>query len=607
MSHALSWDSRLNKKNHNMKDFLKMTLAAIVGFLVVNVVMFLFSIMLIGSIASLGSSQPVMPHEAVLTVDMSSFMLAEQDMEADPLTSLQGGESKPYLGIYKAISAINAAADDPAVKFMYLRPDGVSGGLPQIEEFRTALKNFRAKGKAIIALTETPTNASYYLASAADKIYMYDYAGSMNMLTGISSQLVFLKDILDRLGINVQLIRHGKYKSAGEMFIRNSISPENRQQTEEMVCSLWDAMTEKIAGDRDVTAEEFNSLINNLSLNSPEDFLNHGLVDRLTDKEGFRQELAGLYGAEKFEDIKSISLSDYAQIKVVPNLKAKEKIAVIYAEGNIIDGDAKEQISGDRFASLIADVRRDSSIKAVVLRVNSPGGSVVASDKIRTEIDLLRKDKPVIASYGGYAASGGYWISSSCDYIFSNATTLTGSIGVYSMLPDFSRTARDIAHVNITTISSNRHGDMYTGMRPLDADEIAYMQASVEDIYDTFTGIVAEGRGLSQDYVDSIAQGRVWSGSDALEIGLVDSIGTIMDAVEYAAAAADGSSASEFQIVGYPKPLTTLEKLMENFGGKKAKIFRGTPFEQVEKAFRGWDETRDGKVYARLPYEIEIR
>lgn len=590
-----------------MKDFVKMTLAVVLGLFIAGLAMFFFSLMMIGSLAALGSSQPTMPKEAVLTVDMSTFVLSEQTQETDPLASLQGGESRSYLGILSAVRAVNAAAVDPAVKFMYLRPDGVAGGLSQLEEFRTALKNFRNSGKAIIALTETPTNGSYYLASVADKILMYDYAGGMNMITGLSTQMFFLKDILDKLGINVQLIRHGKYKSAGEMFIKNNISPDNRLQNEVMLKSIWSAWTKAIAEDRDITEAEFNSLVDNLALNDPQDFLDNGLVDELMDKEGFKERLTGLYGAEKFDDIKTISIQDYAVLKNTPNIKAKEKIAIIYAEGNIIDGRGKEQIAGDRFASIIADVRKDSTVKAVVLRVNSPGGSVVASDKIKVELDLLRKDKPLIASYGNYAASGGYWISNNCDYIFSNATTLTGSIGVYSMIPDFSRTAKEIAHVNVVTIGSNRHGDMYSGMRPLDRAELAYMQKSVEDIYTRFTSIVAEGRDMTVEAVDEIAQGRVWAGSDALEIGLVDQIGTLEDAVSYAVASIGGSDLSAYQIAEYPKPLTTIEKLMESFGGNNASVLKGTPFEPVEKAFRDWNGSNSGQVYARLPYEFEFK
>ena len=592
-----------------MKEFVKMTLAAMLGFFLIGVVFFFFSLAIIGSIAALGSSQPVMPRTAVLSLDFSKFTVSEQTTEADPISQLQGNNTA-VVGIWSAIQAIDAAAADPAIKYMFMRPDMASGGIAEIEELRSAIENFRNSGKAVVSYMETPTNAGYYLASASDKIFMSSHEGTMNMISGFSARLIFLKDILDKLGVNVQLIRHGKYKSAGEMYIRSEASPENLLQNQEMVDAIWDNWTSTIASAREISQSDFNALIDNLELNFSEDFLDNGLVDELLTKDQLRQKLSDLYDAGETKDVPMVSLADYAKLKVMPNFKAKNKIAIIYANGNIVDGNEPEQVAGDRFASIISKVRQDSTVKAVVFRVSSPGGSVFASEKIKSEIDLLRADKPVIASYGAYAASGGYWISSTCDYIFTNAGTLTGSIGVFSMVPDFSKTLKDIAHVNITNVTTNRHGDMYSGTRPLDKEETAYMQASVERIYDRFTSIVAEGRDLDKDFVDSIAQGRVWAGSDALELGLVDKIGTIKDAVIYAAASAGssyGQDLSDWQIVEYPKPLTTMEKIMETFGGSSAKVFAGTPLEDVEEAFTGWKNTESGKVYARIPYEIEIR
>lgn len=589
-----------------MKNFLKMTLATVLGFIIVSIIMSIFSFAVIGTIASLGSSKPVMPREAVLKIDLSNITIAEQTVEADPLSSIYGNTGE-IIGIWQAIQAINAAADDPAVKFIYMKPDGVSGGMAQIEELRNALKKFRASGKAIISYTEMPSNGSYYLASVSDKIFMSGYKGGMNMLNGFSSQITFLKDILDKLGINVQLIRHGKYKSAGEMYIRNSISPENRTQYQVLLNSIWKNFSEEMAEARNMTAGQLDSLVNELKLNSPEDFLEYGLVDELLTNEELNTRLCGLYGVDRIEDIKAISLSNYASLKVVPNYRAKEKIAIIYADGNIIDGAEKKNVSGDRFASIIADARKDSTVKAVVFRVNSPGGSVVASDKIKTEIDLLKETKPVIASYGNYAASGGYWISNSCDRIFSDAGTLTGSIGVFSMIPDFSGTCQKIG-VNVTSISSNAHGDMYGAMRPLDKAELAYMQESVDNIYNTFTSIVASGRGLTQEYVDDIAQGRVWAGTDALEIGLVDEIGGIEEAIRYAiSSVSDDVDLSKWNIAEYPVPLTVFEQIMENFGGGNAAVFAGTPLESAERAFGAWNASNAGQVYARMPYEITIQ
>ncbi len=592
-----------------MKNFVKMTLATVAGLVLFSFVAFFFFGAVIGTVAALGSGEQVIPTEGMLEIDMATFTLAEQDKEADPFAAIQAGEQVPAtVGILKAVNAVQKAASDPGVKFIYMKPDMAMGGTAHIEEFRSALAEFRLSGKPIVSYIETPTNAGYYLASISDKIYMASYDGTMNMLTGVSSQLIFLKDLLDRLGINIQLIRHGKYKSAGEMFVRNSSSKENLEQNQAMIDSIWESWTEKIAESRGLTPDQFNVLINDLKLNFAKDFLDNGLVDELVTREGMQGKLASLYMTEKFSHVKAIPFAGYAKAKFTNDYKKKNKIAIIYADGEIVDGKAKKQVAGDRFADIIAKVRKDSTIKAVVLRVNSPGGSVVASSKIKTELDLLRESVPVIASYGNYAASGGYWISANTDKIFSNATTLTGSIGVFSMIPDFSGTLKNKLHVNVTTVNSNSHSDMYTLTKPLDAAETAYMQASVENIYDRFTSIVAAGRNMTVEEVDAIAQGRVWTGAEAEGIGLVDQIGTLTDALNYAAISIDGAtSLKDVQIIEYPKPQTSVEMLLEMFGGAGESVFAGTPFENVEAAFKGWNGSQAGKVYARMPYEITIR
>lgn len=591
-----------------MKDFVKMTLATLLGLMIFGFVSMFMSIVMIGAIAALGETEPVMPREGILQINMSDMTLSEQGQDADPLASLTGGNAITSVGIYSAIQAINAAATDPAVKFIYMKPDGASAGIAQLEEFRTALENFRNSGKAIVSYIESPSNAGYYLASVSDKIYMTSYEGGMSMFSGLSSKMIFLKDILDRIGVNVQLIRHGKYKSAGEMYIRNSASPENLEQNTEMIESTWRSWAEKIAASRGISVECLNAMLNNLELNFPSDFLEKGLVDELFTRAELQQQLCDLYSAESFEDIKAIQFPDYVKAKSTSTVKADKKVAVIYAEGNIVDGNEKQQVAGDRFAGIIEDVRKDSTVKAVVLRVNSPGGSVLASEKIKNEIELLQKrGVPVIASYGDYAASGGYWISAGCDKIYSNATTLTGSIGVFSMIPDISGVIEDKLHVNITPVNSNKHADMLSMMRPLDKAELDYMQASVEKIYDKFTALVAEGRDMTVEGVDNIAQGRVWTGAEALGIGLVDEIGTIEDAINYAALCIDGvSSLDDVQVEAYPKPMTAIESLLETLMGESS-IFADTPLESVEEAFRNWNASESGKVYARIPYEISIR
>ena len=587
-----------------------MTLATLTGLFLFGGVATFILVGIIGAAAALGKPQPIMPASGVLTMDMSTIMLTEQTMESDPLTILQKRDMEiQSLGIYSAIRSINIAAADPAIKFIFMKPDKTTGGMAQIEELRTALKHFRESGKAVVSYIENPTNAGYYLASVSDKIYMTSHDGSTNMLTGASSQMVFLKDLLSKIGVNVQLIRHGKYKSAGEMFVRSAPSKENMEQNESMVRSIWNSWACEMADSRDISVSTLNDLLNNLKLNSPDDFLANGLVDELVTYEQMRQKIANLYVTDRPENVKTISLPDYALVRTPINLKPKAKVAVIYVDGEIVDGKEKQQVAGDRFAKLISEIRNDSTVKAAVLRVNSPGGSVLASEKIRSEIELLQERMPVAASYSNYAASGGYWISAGCDKIYTNATTLTGSIGVFSMIPDFSKTLEKKLHVGITSVNSNRHSDMYSMMRPLTDVEISYMQASVEKIYETFTELVAEGRDMTVTHVDELAQGRVWTGSEALGLDLTDQIGTIEDAIIWAALSIDGvESVEDVSIEGYPKPLTGLELLVESLENRQEQnILSGTPFKGIGEAFSKWNISESGKAYARMPFDYIIR
>ena len=590
-----------------MKDFLKYTAAVICGFLIVTVLMFMLGFGFLGAIVASGSSTPSIPKSGVLAIDMSKVTIGEQSRDGSTLSML-GGEGSSTIGIWDAVQAVNTAATDPAVKYIYLRTDGSMSGISALEEFRAALADFRTySGKAIVSYIESPTSGSYWLASVADKVYMTAHEGATTMINGVSSQMIFIGDLLDRLGVNVQLIRHGKYKSAGEMYTRSSASPENREQYQRMVDSIWETMASEIAVSRGITVERLNEAVDGLELNAPQDFVDCGLVDELMTSEELKEQLAVLAVEDDFEDVSMIPFSDYVAARR-PVSKASKKIAVVYAEGNIVDGSGKSEVAGDRFAQMLADVRADSTVKAVVLRVSSPGGSVLASEKIKTELDLLKQTKPLVASYGDYAASGGYWISANCDRIYSDATTLTGSIGVFGMVPDFSKTANDLLHVNIETISSNRHGDMYSGMRPFDQAEYDYMLESIESIYDRFTTIVSDARSLPKETVDAVGQGRVWTGSDAMVIHLVDEIGGLDDAVSYAAVAAGDPDMSNWSVTGYPKPMSQMEELLEMFGS-------GVVSASVQEGLTGKAEALTEKledlsrpvVLARMDAEIEIR
>ncbi len=593
-----------------MKNFLKTFLASFISVSICGIFFFFMITSAIGDLSDLfnfGEKEIKMPSEAVLVIDMSQITLQEQTEETPLLSMLTEENPVQPMGTLDLVAAINAASFDDAVKYIYLKPDGVTGGIAQIEEIRKALKQFRQNGKAVVSYMENPTTGGYYLASVSDKVYMTPHEGGLSTFNGLSSRMIFLKDALDRLGINVQLIRHGKYKSAGEMFVRNSSSKENLQQTEDMVGSMWNAYRIEIAMSREIDVYEIDRILDELELNSPQDFLDKGLVDELLTVDQLQDKMAMLFMTDDYSNVESISIQDYATLNTAGNPQGSQKIAVIYAEGEIMDGYSYEEVASDRFVRIIQDIRNDDAVKAVVLRVNSPGGSVLASEKIKAQIDSLRTKVPVIASFGDYAASGGYWISANCDYIYANETTLTGSIGVFSMVPDIKNTLNDILHVNITAVNSNSHADMYDMTRPLNQQEIKYLQTSVENIYDRFLNIVAEGRGMTAEEVDAVAQGRVWTGAQAEQIGLVDDIGTIEDAIIHAASLVDEyHMLDNIQIVEYPKPITTMDILNSMITGEEL-VKISEPFKSVYTAFKSWNSSQSGKVYARLPYIIDIR
>ncbi|MBP5675649.1 MAG: signal peptide peptidase SppA [Bacteroidales bacterium] len=594
-----------------MKDFGKMLLAVICGLLIVQIIKYILLFMFLGSLSAMGSGpSKVLPKEGVLDMNLSEIQLNEQPADmAMPALSLSGFNMQVApVGLRDAVKAIETAAADPGVKYILLRPDNVNAGMADLEELRHALKEFRRSGKAVVAYTENPGNGSYYLSTVADKIYMANLKGGTYQLVGVSATMLFLKDILDKLGVNVQLIRHGKYKSAGEMYIRSSSSAENREQNQVMINSAWHNICAEITASRDISEEDFNKLIDNLSLVFPEDFLQAGLVDELMDHEALLDKLCTLAQVSDSKDLKLIPFADYVNAHKDLGLPGRSNVAIIYADGDIVEGKGFEGVAGDRFVKIIDDVRKDATVKAVVLRVNSPGGSVSASEKIRAALALLQEEKPLVASYGNYAASGGYWISSGCQKVYSNANTITGSIGVFSMIPEFSKTTRKFG-VTVETVGSNKHSDIFSLMRPFDAKETAYMQASVEDIYNSFVNIVAEGRSLEPARVDQIAQGRVWVGSDAHSISLVDEIGTLEDAIVYAAGLAGLHTKADYRVVSFPKPLTVAQQMMMAFGqsDEEPTILSDTPFKALGTAVDQLTSNKPSAVYARIPYDLHIQ
>lgn len=588
-----------------MKAFLKTVLATFIGAIVAMTLGVFMLMVFIGSIAMLGSSQdsaPVVPSEAVLQIELSQAITerGNEDPFAD-FSSLSLQSSGKSMALLPALRAIEHAATDPAIKFIYLNLNGVNTGMAQLEEIRGALSKFRESGKAVIAYANNYSQGAYYLATVADKIYIQKEGSAI--LLGMSVKMMFFKDLLNKLGIEVQLIRHGKFKAAAEQFIANTISDANREQNQAMIDSVWDTWSAAISESRDIPVETLNNLIDNLKLGDAHSLVENSIVDAALTRQEMTDRLCSLFGVEKEKDIKVISLSKYAKAVIKPNIKAKDKIAVLYADGEI-SMDGKEGITATEFCPLISKIKADSSVKALVLRVNSPGGDAQAAEMINTELQLLRQVKPVVVSFGNYAASGGYWISAQSDCIFTDNTTLTGSIGVFSLMMNYGKGLKKHLDINTVTLETNEHSDMFAGVEPLDKKEQAYMQTFVEDIYVKFMDLVSNGRELSVNYVDSIAQGRVWTGAEALNIKLADKQGSLLDAIHYTAAFA---GLDNYRIAEYPAVKTSMEKFMTMLNGTSVKgALLPEQYRAFEKIYSSLSSQKGIKAYARIPYMYEF-
>ncbi len=585
-----------------MKTFFKTVLATIVGSLVAFALCFFLLMGIIGSLAMIGSeTEPVVPASAILKVDLKN-PISERGND-DPFSNLSSFSMQATpksIALLQAVQAIEKAATDPAIKFIYMNLNSVNAGMSQLEEVRSALAKFRESGKAIVAYANNYSQGAYYLATVADKIYIQKNGRAE--LYGIGSSMMFFKDLLDRLGIEVQLIRHGKFKAAAEQFIASTISEANRKQNQEMLDSVWETWVAAMSESRNIPAAQINKLVDNLTIGNAQSMVENNLADEAITLYEMSDKLCDLFGVEKEKDLKTISLLDYAKATIKPNIKAKEKIAVLYADGEI-SMSGSDGITATKYCEVIPKIKADSSIKAVVLRVNSPGGDAQAAEMINQELQRLREVKPVIVSFGDYAASGGYWISAKSDYIFTDKTTLTGSIGVFSLMMNYGKGLKKHLDINAVTLGTNKHSTMFTGINPLDAAEQAHMQEFVEDIYTDFTELVAAGRNLNVDYVDSIAQGRVWTGSDAIDIKLADKIGGLNDAIQYAATYI---GAEEYRIVEYPAVKTSMDKFMEMLGEGSVSTLMPEPYKSFEKIYSRLKNQEASVCYARIPYIYEF-
>lgn len=522
----------------------------------------------------------------------------------NPLGSLDLGPLMPKasIGLNDIIANLKKAKTDEHIKGIYLEISKPAAGFATLEEVRNALLDFKTSGKFIYAYSEGYSQKGYYLASTAGKVYLNPEGGME--LKGLSSQMMFYKNMLEKLNVEVQIFRHGKFKSAIEPFMLDKMSAANRAQIETYLGSLWNHMIAGISKSRAISVDEINAMADGLLIRSTEDALKYKLVDELKYEDEVHDVMKKKLGLKEKEKIHFVSLSDYKDAAGGSN-SSKNKIAVIYAVGEIESGEGKENsIGSESLAKAIREARTDSSIKAIVLRVNSPGGSALASDVIWRETVLAKKAKPFIVSMGDVAASGGYYISCGADRIFAQPNTITGSIGVFGMVPNLQKALSEKLGITIDTVNTNKHSDVGTVLRGATADEHAYIQQSVEHIYDVFITKVAAGRNMQKNEVDSIGQGRVWSGADAIKINLVDELGGIKAAIAYAAKQA---KLADYKTVDYPKKKDFLEELLGNSSEEiETRAMKANLGEQYMYMKQLKNVLQLKGVQARLPYEMII-
>lgn len=518
-----------------------------------------------------------------------------------PFNMTQGGK----IGLNDVLENINKAGKDENIKGIFLDLTYLQAGMATIGEIRDALLKFKETGKFIISYSDTYTQGTYYLATAADKIYLTP-TGLME-LVGLRSEMIFLKGSLEKLGLEPQIIRHGKFKSAIEPLILEKMSEESRLQVMTYLTSMWDHILLGISEQRNIPVEKLNEMATNLTIRNAEAALKNGLIDGIKYRDEITTELKVLAGIEESKDLNVVRLAPYKKVPMKKEFKgiARDKIAVVYATGNIIVGEGgNESIGSNSTAKAIRQARKDSTVKAIVFRVNSGGGSALASEVIWREAVLASQEKPFIASMGDVAASGGYYVLAAADTIVASPNTITGSIGVFGLYINTKKFMNEKLGVTIDVAKTNPSADMGSPFRSLTASERAVAQGMVEEIYANFVNKVSEGRGMSFEAVDNVGQGRVWSGTNAMEIGLIDVYGGLEKAIEIAA---EKAGVENYRTLNLPKEKDPFEELVKNLTGEaRARILRSSLgasaryYEIVEKTLQYQG------IQARIPYEIEV-
>ena len=587
-----------------MKDFLKFTLATVTGIIVSGVILFFISILVFFSIVSSSESETQVRKNSIMMLDLNGA-LVERSQE-NPFDFFMQDDYKTY-GLDDILSSIKKAKENDDIKGIYIQASSLGAGFASLEEIRNALKDFKESGKFIVAYGDAYTQSLYYLSSVADKVLLNPQG--MVEWRGLAATPMFFKDLLEKVGVEMQVFKVGTYKSAVEPFISTEMSPANREQVNAYLSSIWGRVTGDIAESRKMTVEALNAEADRMLMFYPaEESVKSGLIDTLIYKNDVRNYLKTLVGIDEDDRMPVLGLQDMINVqKNVPKDKSGNVIAVYYAYGEI-DGGSSSANEGINSEKVIKDLRKlkdDEDVKAVVLRVNSPGGSAYGSEQIWHAVSQLKKEKPVIVSMGDYAASGGYYISCNADTIVAEPTTLTGSIGIFGMMPN-AKGLSDKIGVNFDVVKTNPYADFGTITRPMNDGEKGLMQMYINHGYDLFLTRCSEGRGINKEELDKIAQGRVWTGSTAKELGLVDELGGLDKALEIAVAK---SGVDAYTVMNYPAKESFFESLMNTNPGNyiKARMLNGKMGEIYQQFSIIENFDKIDRIQARVPFELNIQ
>ena len=590
-----------------MKQFFKYVLATIVAIVIMSIICFVIMLGMIGAMSASSSAPTKLEAKSVYELDLSG-MLVERSQD-NPFSEMFGktmGSFNPTIGLDDILANIKKAKNNDKIAGIYLKTGTVfSGGFASFKEIRDALADFKQSGKFIVAYGDNYSQGQYYLCSVADKIIANPQA--MVGWQGLATNTPFFKGALDKLGIEMQVVRVGTFKSAVEPYIQDKMSDANKLQVTTFVNSIWNTVVAEVSASRNISTDSLNTFADQaLSVLPIEDVVSHKMIDTVMYVDGVDSVINKYLNNAADKKVKYVSHSKMTLVPAGEKVR-RDKIAVLYAAGEIVDtGDGQDMITFDIMNTAIEKIADNDAIKAVVFRVNSPGGSAFASEQIWRAISELKKKKPVIVSMGDYAASGGYYISCNADYIFAQPNTLTGSIGIFGLIPNIQGLTKKIG-VTFDGVKTNKHSDMITANRPFTPEERDLMQAYVNRGYETFVGHCAAGRNMPVDSIKKIAEGRVWTGEDALKIGLVDKLGNLQDAIDFAA---QKVNLKDYSIVNYPVKESFMEKLMKSFSSDETKAaiareYIGAENYNILRTIKNIEN--QSYIQARMEYDITIK